>query len=67
MCWMKPAYFNPLQLDLTHELRRNPPVTIEVWPDPDLNPEFNDDEEPADNWNEPIGGPDHDPEYVEHP
>jgi hypothetical protein len=48
-------------------LRRNPAVTIEDWPDPDLGPESSDDDEPAGNVNEPIDGPNHDPEYIERP
>ncbi|KAG9080681.1 hypothetical protein FRC06_006281, partial [Ceratobasidium sp. 370] len=47
-------------LEPAHGLRQNPPVTIEDWPDPkaDANDELYDDE--------PVSGPNCDPEYVEH-
>jgi hypothetical protein len=45
--------------DPTHGLRRNPPVLrIQDWPDLDLDPG-------SESEDEPINGPDRDPEYVE--
>ncbi|KAG9078254.1 hypothetical protein FRC06_008453, partial [Ceratobasidium sp. 370] len=48
-------------LEPAHGLRRNPPVTIEDWPDPeaDAKDELYDDDD------KPVGGPNCDPEYVE--
>ncbi|KEP46533.1 transposase family Tnp2 protein, partial [Rhizoctonia solani 123E] len=43
-------------------LRRNPPVTIEDWPEPDLDLEYSDEE---DDGNPPIDGSEGDPEFVE--
>ncbi|KAG9093792.1 hypothetical protein FRC06_011374, partial [Ceratobasidium sp. 370] len=45
-----------------HEPRRNPPVTIEDWPEPG-----SDHESEGDFDNEPVYGPDQDPPYVEQP
>jgi hypothetical protein len=61
---INPFYYNILHIEL---LRRNPPVTIEDWPDPDLNPDIDDDDddELAHNLNEPLNDPDRDPEYIE--
>jgi hypothetical protein len=55
----------PSSPESAHRLRRNPAVTIEDWPDPDLSPEASDDEELAGHLNEPIDGPDRDPEFIE--
>ncbi|KAG8727740.1 hypothetical protein FRC10_005683 [Ceratobasidium sp. 414] len=50
----------PPELERVHQVRRNPPVTIEDWDDPD-------DPEPseASDDDEPAAGEDRDPEYVE--
>lgn len=48
-------------LPAAHGLRRNPPVTIEDWPDPEDDSATSGDEV-AD---EPVDGPDRDPEYIE--
>jgi hypothetical protein len=45
------------------EVRRNPPVTIEDWPEPDDEPDIGEDDEP--NNNEPVDRADRDPDYVE--
>jgi hypothetical protein len=45
------------------EVRRNPPVTIEDWPEPDDELDFGEDGEPMDD--EHINDADQDPEYVE--
>ncbi|KAB5587798.1 Transposase family Tnp2 protein [Ceratobasidium theobromae] len=55
----------PVPPNPTHGLRRNPPVTIEDWPDPDLNLDASDDEL-DNNSGEPVDGPNCDPEYSEH-
>ncbi|KAG8684518.1 hypothetical protein FRC08_013646 [Ceratobasidium sp. 394] len=50
-------------------LRRNPPVTIEDWPDVEANPGLLGDEDEDEDeleGDEPIDGPDRDPPYVEH-
>ncbi|KAG8741783.1 hypothetical protein FRC10_002418 [Ceratobasidium sp. 414] len=50
-------------LDPAHGLRRNLPITIVDWPDPEADPEAEDELLDDD---EPVVGPDRDPEYVEH-
>ncbi|KAG8735138.1 hypothetical protein FRC10_010953 [Ceratobasidium sp. 414] len=50
-------------LDPAHGLRRNPPVTIVDWPDPEADPEAEDELSDDD---KPVVGPDCGPEYIEH-
>ncbi|KAG9093890.1 hypothetical protein FRC06_011326 [Ceratobasidium sp. 370] len=45
-----------------HGLRRKRPVTIDDWPDPKANAK----DKLYDDGDEPVGGPNCDPEYVEH-
>ncbi|KAG9080327.1 hypothetical protein FRC06_006781, partial [Ceratobasidium sp. 370] len=49
-------------LEPAHGLCQNPPVTIEDWPDPEADA----DDKLYDDDDEPVGGPNCDPEYVEH-
>ncbi|KAB5588211.1 Transposase family Tnp2 protein [Ceratobasidium theobromae] len=53
---------NSLLGSATHGPCRNPPVTIEDWPDPKWDPP---ESEESDIGDEPIDSADHDPEYVE--
>ncbi|KAG8734374.1 hypothetical protein FRC10_011754 [Ceratobasidium sp. 414] len=54
-----------IPLNPAHGLRRNPPVMIENWPDPEPDAEPLEGEGELDD-NEPVDGPDRDPEYIEH-
>lgn len=52
--------FTLLAVEFAHDIRRNPAVTLEDWPEP-----FDDDSEGSEIDGEPQEGPDFDPPFIE--
>ncbi|KAG9076540.1 hypothetical protein FRC06_009452, partial [Ceratobasidium sp. 370] len=57
-----PMFALPPEPERAHQVYRNPPVTIDEWPDPNDNP---DPSETSDDDNRSAAGEDRDPAYVE--